>query len=267
METQKLIEMFIRLGFNRTETKVYLALLEGNSFKASEIAIRSGVPRQKVYDALKNLSHKGFCTYKPGKIQRYSATDPHIAINDYINIQKEKEIVREATAAELLLKLEPMYEQITSQFNPLEFIEIVRGKNQIKRRIHQLENETGYEFIGFVKAPYVKPPPKVHIKRLKEKGVRLRGIYEIDDWKEYDFLKQQIEDGIEARFVQELPMKMAIYDNKSVMLDFYLPTKTLSYTTVVIEHPYFAQLMETAFNSIWDNALPLIDKKELIKNG
>ena len=69
MENQKFIEMLIRLGFNRTEARVYLALLGGNSYKASEIAIRSGVPRQKVYDALKNLSHKGFCTYKPGKIQ------------------------------------------------------------------------------------------------------------------------------------------------------------------------------------------------------
>ena len=265
METQKLIEMLNRLGFNSTEAKVYLALLEGDSYKASEIAIRSGVPRQKVYDALKNLSHKGFCTYKPGKIQKYSASDPNISINDYINTQKELELIREKTALELLMKLEPMYERSKHQFNPFEFIEIVRGRKQIEKRILQLENETRHEFIGFIKAPYVKPPPRIRIKPLKEKGVHLRAIYEIDEWKGYDFLEQQIKEGIEAKFIEQLPMKMAIYDKKSVLLDFHLPTESPTYTTVVIEHPFFVKLMEIAFNSVWEKAIPLIDKKELKK--
>ncbi len=73
METQKFIEMFLRPGFNRTEAKVYLALQKGNTLKASEIVLHSGVPRQKVYDALKNFFYKGFCSYKQGKIQKYSA--------------------------------------------------------------------------------------------------------------------------------------------------------------------------------------------------
>ena len=269
METQKLIEMLLRLGFNGTEAKVYLSLLEGDSFKASDIAIHSGVPRQKVYDALKNLSHKGFCTYKPGKIQKYSAADPRTSINDYINIQKEFELIREATALELLVKLEPMYEKRKQKFNPLEFIEIVRGRNQIDKKILKLEEETQHEFLGFVKAPYIKPPPKIHVKELKNRGVNLRCIYEIDNWKGYDFLAHQIKHGMEARFVEQLPIKMAIYDKKSVLLDFHLPTETPTYTTVVIEHPYFAQLMDLSFYSLWDNAIPLINEKELkkLRNG
>jgi sugar-specific transcriptional regulator TrmB len=267
METQKLIEMLQRLGFNGTEAKVYITLLSGNSFKASEVAIRSGVPRQKVYDALKNLSHKGFCTYKPGKVQKYSAADPSTSINDYISTQKEQEIIRESTALDLLLKLEPMYEKSKHQINPLEFIEIVRGRNQIDKIILKLENETKSEFMGFIKAPYVKPPPKIHVSQLKKRGVRMRGIYEIDDWKGYDFLEQQIKDGIEARFVKQLPMKMAIYDKNFVLLDFHLPTETPTYTTVVIEHPYFIQLLEIAFNSVWEKAVPLIDKKKLKKEN
>lgn len=263
METQKHIEMLQRIGFNRTEARVYMALLEGNSFKAGEIAIRSGVPRQKVYDALKNLSHKGFCTYKPGKIQRYSAADPRISIDDYINAQKEQERIREATAIELLAKLEAMHKNNKQHFNSLEFIEIVRGRNQIDKRILQLEAETKNTLLGFIKAPYVKPPPKINVNNLINKGISLRCIYEIDGWKGCDFLQQQIEYGIEARFVEQLPMKMAVYDKKSVLLDFHLPMETPTYTTVVIEQPYFAQLMEMTFNALWKTALPLIDKKEL----
>jgi len=266
LETKKLIEMFLRLGFNRTEAKVYIALLGGDSLKASEIVVRSGVPRQKVYDALKKLSHRGFCVYKPGKIHKYSATDPQISINDYIKVQKELEVFRETTALELLMKLSPMYENIKQQFNPFEFIEIVSGKNQIATRILQLEDETKNEFLGFIKIPYVKPPPKIHIDNLNKKRVQLRCIYEIDEWKEYDFLERQIELGIEARFVDKLPMKLAIYDSRSVVLDFQLPTDTPTYTTVVIEHPYFAQCMKIAFNSVWEKAVPLIDRKELIES-
>ena len=160
-----------------------------------------------------------------------------------------------------------MYEKSKQQLNPLEFIEIVRGRNQIDKRISQLGEETKYEFIGFIKAPYVKPPPKINVSRLKDKGVRLRCIYEIDNWKGYGFLEQQIKDGMEARFVKQLPMKMAVYDKKYTLLDFHLPTETPTYTTIVIEHPYFAQLMETAFNSAWEQAISLIDKKDLMKNS
>ena len=60
-------------------------------------------------------------------------------------------------------------------------------------------------------------------------------------------------------------MKMAVYDKKSVLLDFHLPTETPTYTTVVIEHPYFAQLMETSFYSFWEKASPLIGDEELIR--
>jgi len=254
LEIKKLIEMLLRLGFNRTEAKVYIALLGGDSLKASEITVRSGVPRQKVYDALKNLSHRGFCIYKPGKIHRYSATDPQISINDYLNTQKEQEVFREATALELLMKLGPMFEKSEHQFNPFEFIEIIKGKNQIEKRIAQLEDEIEAEFFGFIKAPYVKPPPKIPIKKLSERKLRIRCIYEINKWKEAEFLGSQIGQGIEARFFEKLPMKMAIYDTKSVLLDFQIPTETPTYTTVVIEHPYFAQLMQTAFYSIWEKA-------------
>jgi len=264
LEIKKLIEMLLRLGFNRTEAKVYIALLGGDSLKASEITVRSGVPRQKVYGALKKLSHSGFCIYKPGKIHRYSATDPQISINDYIKAQKEQEVFREATALELLMKLGPMFEKSEHQFNPFEFIEIVKGKNQIERRIIQLEDEIETEFLGFIKVPYVKPPPKIPIKKISEKKLRMRCIYEIDKWNEAEFLENQIRQGIEARFVEKLPMKLAIYDSRSVMLDFQLPTDTPTYTIVVIEHPYFAQLMKIAFNSVWEESIPLIDRKELI---
>ena len=145
-----------------------------------------------------------------------------------------------------------------------EFIEIVSGKNQIATRILQLEDETKNEFLGFIKIPYVKPPPKIHIDNLNKKRVRLRCIYEIDEWKEYDFLESQIELGVEARFVEKLPMKLAIYDSRSVLLDFQLPTDTPTYTTVVIEQPYFAQIMKIAFYSVWEDSIPLIDRKKLI---
>ncbi|MFH1581907.1 MAG: hypothetical protein ABIC39_07580, partial [Pseudomonadota bacterium] len=213
----------------------------------------------------KNLSHKGFCTYKPGKIQKYSAADPQISITDFINIQKESELIREATALELLIELEPMYEKRKQKFNPLEFIEIVRGRNQIEKKILKLEEGTQHEFLGFVKAPYIKPPPKIHVKELKNRGVNLRCIYEIDNWKGYDFLSHQIKYGMEVRFVEQLPIKMAIYDKKSVLLDFHLPAETPTYTTVVIEHPYFAQLMDLSFYTLWEKAIPLINEKELKK--
>lgn len=51
------------LGLTEYESKVYYCLLESGPLKPSEVSIRSGVPRTKVYDAIKSLERKGLVQF------------------------------------------------------------------------------------------------------------------------------------------------------------------------------------------------------------
>ena len=67
----------LKSGFSKNEAKVYTALLELGSVSAGKIAIKSGVHRTNVYDALDRLIEKGLVSYiYKGKTRHYAAEPP-----------------------------------------------------------------------------------------------------------------------------------------------------------------------------------------------
>ncbi len=57
-EYSKLILKLMELGFTEYESKVYLTLLTKGPLYASELSLHSGVPRTKIYEAIKSLMKK-----------------------------------------------------------------------------------------------------------------------------------------------------------------------------------------------------------------
>lgn len=59
MERNEVIDLLKEFGLNTYEAKCYIALLETEGATAPEVAKRSGVPPQRVYDSLSSLEEKG----------------------------------------------------------------------------------------------------------------------------------------------------------------------------------------------------------------
>ncbi|RKQ60637.1 sugar-specific transcriptional regulator TrmB [Thermovibrio guaymasensis] len=59
MEKSEVIDLLKEFGLNTYEAKCYVALLESDGATAPEVAKRSGVPPQRVYDSLSSLEEKG----------------------------------------------------------------------------------------------------------------------------------------------------------------------------------------------------------------
>jgi sugar-specific transcriptional regulator TrmB len=57
------MEILEQLGLTKTETKIYLALLEQGSSLAGAISRKSGIHRRSVYDAIERLIEKGLVSY------------------------------------------------------------------------------------------------------------------------------------------------------------------------------------------------------------
>ncbi|MEJ2774729.1 helix-turn-helix domain-containing protein [Sulfolobaceae archaeon RB850M] len=71
------------LGLSEYESRVYLALLSLCSGTMRELAEKSNVPYQKVYEVSKSLENKGLVRIIEGKPKRVKIIDPSISLKVY----------------------------------------------------------------------------------------------------------------------------------------------------------------------------------------
>ena len=265
MKNKEYIKRLVEVGLLPREARIYLALLNKNSFTATEIAKVSGIPRQKIYEILDNIIKKGICIEKIGKVKKYKAMEPESVFSGLIEQYKEKEKL----ALELSNDLSALYEKNRERIDPLEYIEVLKDKKLIHKKWISLESEAKQEIIAFTKAPYSAPFSEnvdVEIDLLKRK-LKIRGIYEYNDimYSEKEGIKiisSLVSAGEEARVIKELPMKMVIFDEKITMFALNDPISLKSsITTMIINHPSFAKSLKYVFESIWEKAMPFEEFK------
>jgi sugar-specific transcriptional regulator TrmB len=284
------------LGLNAYESKAYIALLERNTLTASEIATLAGIPRARVYDTLQTLMVKGLCVYKPGKYKTYSAVSPAALRETSISIastkiegeiktlEREQEKLRKLKDSisnkteELIRELLPVYERGSSNSSPLEYIEIIKDPYQTHRKFLQLMNNAAHERLIFSKPPYSVPKELLTEQASldldpRRAGTLTRCIYEIPESKEEtEWLILNIEEAVthgeEARVATELPMKMAVFDEKIVMFALQDPTsRKISLTVQIIEHDALAKALKYLFEKVWAEAEDYHILKERRKNS
>lgn len=271
------------LGLNAYEAKAYLALLERNTLTATEVANLSGIPRARVYETLQTLLTKGLCGLRPGRFKTYGAANP-TAVKEALlpgtqrKIDTELETLQEeqrklvlkkkkmsSDADDVINSLVPIYEKGLSDHSSLEYIEIIKDPYQMHKKFVQLVAETREEHLAFVKPPYSGARERIeeHFAQQVEplrQGIRIRGIYEIPKDKEeiewwFKTIDTAAKHGEEARVIKELPMKMAIFDERIVMLALEDPvSKQISLTTQIVEHRSLAKGLKVLFETFWEQA-------------
>src|SRR6478672_6348862 len=80
MDFQRFWRRLQQIGLNAYEARSYLVLIGHPRFKALELAARSHVPRQKIYEVLDSLVEKGFAQVIQEKTKLFSAVDPSLAV-------------------------------------------------------------------------------------------------------------------------------------------------------------------------------------------
>src|ERR1041385_5476223 len=106
VEYQRFWRGLQQLGLNAYEARTYLVLLGHSRFKALELAPRSHVPRQKIYEVLDSLVEKGFARVVQDRTKLFSAVEPNLAIPAYLARRRkilEHELTGQARSANNLL--------------------------------------------------------------------------------------------------------------------------------------------------------------------
>lgn len=265
MKTDNSLNQIINLGLSEYEAKVYLALLKKKSLLAREISQISKVPRTRIYEVLAKLIEKGLCIEILNNVKKYKAVEPSVALNRILHYKREDLNKSEELAQSVIHDLTIQYNSEKEVVDPLEYIEVIKNPLQLSEKFMRLFANAKKEVLVFTKSPFtgnrdkLQKQTKQQAKILKS-GIISKSIYEIPQneedkkWrlKELNFVTNF---GEEVRIAEYLPIKMAIFDESIVLIALEDPIhKTLSITSLIIEHKSLAKSLKVLFNTIWENS-------------
>ena len=248
-----------RLGLTSYEARAYLALLRRDSSTAAETARLAGLPRQRVYDVLSALVEKGLASERPGKVVKYAAAPPDQALSSLLAQHRNELEQLERDTDAMLGSLEHTYLAGREQTDPLAYIEVLRDRRAINDRFGELEAGIKDEILVFTKPPYATPVFE-HDEGLEVvSSHRARSVYELsafDDPRSVEAIGRYIDAGEDARFVEELPLKLVIIDEQIAMFGIEDPVAGSSILTmIVVDHPSLARLLKIAFEAVLETGL------------
>ncbi len=126
------------LGLSRNEAKVYYVLVSLGESKASDIAKKSGVAREKTYKALKRLKLKGYVKEIKGKPSKWIAEPPEKVFSPLIQDFKRRVSEQEA----VLKELEELHIKARSRFDKKEVSVWEVGEKDSEQLIYNLIKNT-----------------------------------------------------------------------------------------------------------------------------
>ncbi len=260
MDSGASVAQLVRLGLTSYEARAYIALTGRDSFTAAQVARVAALPRQRIYDVLGSLVQKGLAATRPGSVVKYSATEPTLAIERLVAARRDEFRGLELGAAATVRALTAAFVAGRGHTDPLEYIEVLRDPGAINARFDELQSSIKRQILIFTKPPYAKPPQE-NIEGLEVvRSHEAKSIYEFsvfDDPAMAEGVRRFIEQGEQARFVPELPLKLVIIDEAIVMFGMQDPiaASTMELTMMVVEHPALAIVLKTAFDAYWAQGL------------
>lgn len=253
------IDLLVQLGLTSYEAKAYDALLQRSSSTASQVAELSGVPRQRVYDVLAGLVAKGLASARPGQASRYMATPPNLMIDRLLADRRKALAALEQDAGPVVGRMTATYQAGSQYTDPLDYIEVVRESQLTARRWDELQRQARREILVFAKPPYVTPAQANTVGLQVTRSHTTRCVYELGAFGDPDFLDgihRFAKAGEEQRFVAELPLKLAIVDERMVLFAMTDPAAGgARLTSLVVEHQALARVLKMAFERVWNAAM------------
>ena len=253
------VERLVRLGLTLYEARAYVALVSRDASTPAEIARLAGVPRPRIYDVLESLVGKGLAADRPGHTAKYVAMPPERAAGQLMHVHREHVTALEDDARGLVDELRPAYQAGQQHTDPLDYIEVIRSSEAVARKFNELQGTVEREMLVFSKAPVaVSVDENVVGLQLARRHV-LRSMYELsvlEDETQLGGVRAFLDAGEEARFVEELPMKLGVIDERTVL--FAMPNPTAGrddVTTLVIENPHLARTLKIGFESVWSSGV------------
>lgn len=256
------------IGLNAYESSAYIVLIGHDHFKALEVAGRANIPRAKIYDVLNSLVDKGFVRVVHGKTKQFSAVEPRLALEGYLNRRRERFLRewedRQQLATQLSDDLATVFQDGSNGHSPLDYLRIIGDTRQIVEEYRNMLLETRNEYLEFARPPYaVDPGHEPIVRSLADKGTACKLMFDSTDVRVPGGkakLKLLEGAGAEVRLGRNIPMKLALFDGHSGLISLNDPVVShQKLTALVFEHRSLGSAMRTLFADLWNRSAALDD--------
>ncbi len=251
-----------QLGLNAYESRSYLVLLGHSRFKALELAARSHVPRQKIYEVLDSLIEKGFAQMVQERTKLFSAVEPGLAIPSYLARKRqtlEHELTDQGRVADAVMNdLRGLYANGKGERGTLDFLRIVSEPVQTAVEYRAMVRSVEAEYLEFSRPPYaVDPLEERMVREAALRGVSCRLLIEAGtlEVRHIQQLREFAKAGIGVRKAESLPLKLALFDGERGLVALLDPVVSRPlWTSVIFDHRGMGEAMKGLFEDYWRRA-------------
>lgn len=265
-EAQSSIQQdFEAFGLSGYEARVLVSLLRLGSATPAQLARMSGIHRTSAYPVLDDLSAKGLAEISPGRTAVWASLGIDEVLSRLSALQEDRFRSLQDRLGQTRKALARVV--LEAPAAPLPYAQIVRGAAQVRHIYERMLRSAQSEVLVFNRPPYTWAPGRTNpvVLETLERGVETRVVYQavqIDAPEAEGFRLETtayLEAGVQARVVDELPIKLVVVDRSSVLfaMPAPMPANASFPSNLVVEHPGFVALQARAFDQVWNEARPL----------
>ena len=244
------IDLLRRLGFTEYEAKAYLALSQLGEASAKQIAEKSGLPKNKVYEILENLEGEEKIVSVPVTPKKFRVSDVDSLVDDVAS--KKEEILALESACQLFVEEARRMKRVDDQ---KEFFWILKTKKAIEQKLRFNNKNVRKEILSCHTFSREFPVGVREIEKAVQRNVDVKVLTPVDR-KNKKRIDEWVSVGATVRKVKKYPgaLRFTIFDGKAVRLTIGDPEASTKddFRTLWIESPSFAALLREQFMSMWD---------------
>ncbi|MER5641987.1 LuxR C-terminal-related transcriptional regulator [Kitasatospora sp. NPDC002227] len=244
--------MFAGLGLSGPEQEVYRQLLTTPGGSVPWLGARCGLPPGQVQLALESLAGQGLVERTAGA--RWSAVPPDVALEELL-LRREVELRR---ARGRITELMRTYRRSRPGAQAGELVEVISGLDSIAELWRTLQLGVRERLRVLDKPPYVRRfDPETELAVLR-RGVTMHVVYESRALREPERLAEIrafAQAGEQARVLPELPLKLALVDDRCALLPVSAGSELQS--VLLVRPSSLLDALVGLFELYWSHAMRL----------
>lgn len=262
LEPEGVTKELVELGLTLNDARCYVALLNTGSATAAELAKVSGVPRPKVYAALKSLEQGGFSYPSGDQVTRFRPVDPELALAELTRSREHERRLADERDRQLRLDLVSSLPVLAEQMPQDGGEEIMRltGARESTIDVYETMIESAKRRVDVVHGlPMFQDPSRFNQFELRalERGAQVRVLFPEVGLAAEHRSHDLTEAGGEVRIARDAPLKLLICDGTKALVALRNPGDALHPTCVAIGHADLVAPLQLLFSREWRRAVEL----------
>lgn len=258
---EKIKQVLNQLGLSDYETRVYFCLLQCEQLTAMELAKAADVPPSKIYSIIRKLENKHYCTRIPGAEKKYKAIVPSNSISKQIGFLQNQ--IKQLT--DISEDLDAYYNSRKKDSNALEYIEVLKDRDLIILRTNQLEAASHTKILCLLKSPFIHDLTEIVQDKFIEfvPNVKYINIFDEAELKNKQMTEVMMmfqNHGVEVRLCKNIPVKIAIFDDSTILINTKDKiSNSNTSTALIVHHEDIIRAFSDLFDFYYKHSVPLND--------